>query len=351
MASKDMPDRTVAIDRLNLPADEKARMDAIHDYFPDHLIQVDDTSTHCHLSLQRSNYDYCEDIGDGLSWLGVNRDDVRDFYVSGPQSFLCLLESWIPYGWSMFLTNNDYRESSIAVIHLDDHTDMMSPKIGLYGTDWKDMLTHATIDMRAPETMKQGVLSGAITLGSMMTPLLHHLDRVDVFHLAYGRPSASMSIDRTTIADDLLDPRRRRMAVDVSSSLASAQRDAIRYLRTPEIVEIAKAIHPTKDILLHIDMDYFNNRYNGSDGWRDRPAMHDPPLELQKEEMVRICERFVRAGLVERIRHVSIGISPSFYPSEFWEEAMTYLLDRMVASGLPVSDLLEYVETPRCKET
>lgn len=351
MASKDMLDRTVAIDNLNLPADEKAKIDAIYDYFTDHFIEVDGTSTHCHLSLQRSNYDYCEDIEDGLNWLGVNRNNVRDFYVSGPQSFLCLLESWIPYGWSMFLTNKNYRESSIALIHLDDHTDMMSPKIGLYGTEWKDMLTHASIDMCAPEAMKQAVLSGAITLGSMMTPLLHHLDRVDVFHLAYGKPSLSMSIERTTIADDLLDPGRRRMAVDMSSNLAGTQREASRYLRTPEIVEIAKAIHPKTDIFLHIDMDYFNNRYNGSDGWKDRPTRHDPPLELQKEEMVKICESFVRGRLVERIRHVSIGISPSFYPSEFWEEAITYLLHRMVASGLPVSDLLEFVETPRCKET
>ena len=184
-----------------------------------------------------------------------------------------------------------------------------------------------------------------------MTPLLHHFDRVDVFHLTYGRSRASWSIDRTTIADDLIDPGRRRMAVDISSCLASVQRDASRYLRTPEIAEIADAIHPTMDIFLHIDMDYFNNRYNGSDEWKDHPARHDQPLELQKEEMTRISESLVGAGLVERIRHVSIGISPSFYPSEFWEEAMTFLLRGLVASGLPVSDLLEYVETHRRKET
>lgn len=350
MASMNVPDRIVAIDKLNLPHEEEARMAAVHDYFPDHLIEVDETSTHCHLSLQRSNYDYCEDIGDGLSWLGVNRDNVRDFYVSGPQSFFCLLESWMPYGWSMFLANNNYRENNIAVIHLDDHTDMMSPKIGLYGAHWKDMLTRAAIDMCAPETMKQAVLSGAITLGSMMTPLLHHFDRVDVFHLAYGRSSASMCINRITIADDLLDPGRRRMAVDISSGPVSAQRDASRYFRTQEIAEIAKAIHRTTDIFLHIDMDYFNNRYNGSDEWKDLPTRHDQPLDIQKQEMTRICESFVKAGLVERIRHVSIGISPSFYPSEFWEEAMTFLLHGLVASGLPLSDLLEYVETTRCKE-
>jgi hypothetical protein len=345
-----MPDVSAAIDRLNLPSDEEARLDMLHDYFPDHLIQVNDTSTHCHVSLQRSNYDYCEDLGVGLGWLGVNRDDVRNFYVSGPQSFLCLLESWIPYGWSMFLANNDYRPQSIAVIHFDDHTDMMSPKIGLYKTGWKDMLTHSAVDMCAPETMKQAVLSGAITLGSMMTPLLHHFDRIDVFHLTYGRSRAFRIIDRTTIADDLLDPGLRRMAVDISSCGTSAQRDASRYLRTPEIAEIVNAIHPTMDIFLHIDMDYFNNRYNGSDEWKYNPARHDQPLELQKEEMTRICESLVGAGLVERIRHVSIGISPSFYPSEFWEEAITFLLHGLVASGLPVSDLLKYVGTTRRKE-
>jgi len=324
-------------------------MDVVHDYFPDHLLDVHETSSHCHLGLQRSNYDYCEDLGGGLRWLDINVGDIRDFHVSGAQSFLCLLESWIPYGWSIFLANNQNRASRAAVVHLDDHTDMMSPKIGLYGEDWKDMLTHSAIDMCSPKTMKQAVLSGAITLGSMMTPLLHHLDQVDVFHLAYGGSAASMRLDRTTIDDDLLEPGRQRMAVDISNSIDPTRHDGCRYLRTPEISEIAKAIPKTADILLHIDMDYFNNRYNGSDEWKDHPARHDKPLRLQKEEMARICESFVGAGLVERVRHVSIGISPSFYPSEFWEDAMIFLLHGLVASGMPVSDLLEYVQT-RCRK-
>lgn len=345
-----MPVVSAAIDRRNLPSNEEARLDVLYDYFSDHLIQVTDTATHFNLSLKRSNYDYCEDIGAALHWLGVNHDDVRDFYVSGPQSFLCLLESWIPYGWSMYLANNNYRPQGIAVIHLDDHTDMMSPKIGRYGTGWKDMLTHAAVDMRTPETIKQAVLSGAITLGSMMTPLLHHFDRIDVFHLTYRNSRTSGILGRTTITDELLDPGRKRMAVDTSKCFSGAPQDASRYLRTRDIAEIISAIHPTMDIFLHIDMDYFNNRFNGSSEWRAPPVKHDQPLQLQKEEMTRINESLVRAGLVDRIRHVSIGISPSFYPSEFWEEATTYLLRGLVASGLPVSDLLEYVETHRRKE-
>ena len=344
-----MPGANAAIDRLNLPSNEEARLDVLYDYFSDHLIQVTDTTTHFNLSLERLNYDYCEDIGAALGWLGVNRDDVRDFHVSGPQSFLCLLESWIPYGWSMFLADNNYRPQSIAVIHLDDHTDMMSPKIGRYESGWKDMLTHAAVDMRTPETIKQAVLSGAITLGSMMTPLLHYFDRIDVFHLASGKPSTSGILGRTTIADELLDPGRRRMAIDTSHCFSSTQENASRYLRTHDIVEIVNAIHPTTDIFLHIDMDYFNNRFNGSSEWRNHTVNHDQPLEQQKEEMTRINQSLIRAGLVDRIKHVSIGISPSFYPSEFWEEAITFLLNGLAASGLPVSDLLDYVET-RCLE-
>lgn len=345
MASMDKPDRTVLISRPNLPSEEEARMDAIHNYFPDHIIQVDDSPTHFQLHLLRSNYDYCEDLEYGLGWLGVNRDNVRDFFISGQQSFLCLLESWIPYGWSTFLANNNYRETSIAIIHLDDHTDMMSPKIGLYGTEWKDMLTHAAIEMCDPKTVKQAILSGAITLGSMMTPLLHYIEKVDVFHLAHARASANMSIERTTIADDMLDPGLRRMAVLIGDGAPGARREAGRYLRTSKIAEITKAVPTKMDIFLHIDMDYFNNRYNGSTDWRNCSAGCDHPLKQQKEEMSSICESLVRARLVERIRHVSVGISPSFYPVEFWKEAVSFLLHELAASGLPVSDILNHVET------
>jgi len=344
LASK--PDAMVAIDRLRLPSEEQARMEMVHDYFPDHTIEVNDTPTHCQLRLQRSNYGYCEEMGDGLRWLGVAPDDVRDFYVSGTQSFLCLLESWIAYGWSQFLAENSYCPSRLTLIHFDDHTDMMSPKIGLYGADWKDMLTNGVVALSDPETIRRSVLSGAITLGSMMTPLLHQLDIVDVHHVAYGRRRLLRSLDRTTQPDDLLDPGRQRMAIALSCSSVSSG----RYIRTPEIGDTIKYIQPGTDVFLHIDMDYFNNRYNGSSEWRDQATRHDQPLARQKQAMQRICDQLVAADLVGRIRHVSVGISPSFYPSEFWQEATTFLLRGLVSSGLPATDLLEYVTDSRRHE-
>jgi len=129
----------------------------------------------------------------------------------------------------------------------------------------------------------------------------------------------------------------------MSIDLSGADKHGNMYLRTAEIREITESIKPETDIFLHVDMDYFNNRYNGSNEWRSHAVRHDQALDRQKEAIEKICHHLLVAGLVGRIKHVSIGISPSFYPAEFWQEGTSYLLKQLATLGLSVTDLMELI--------
>jgi hypothetical protein len=75
-------------------------------------------------------------------------------------------------------------------------------------------------------------------------------------------------------------------------------------------------------ILLHIDLDYFNDRYGGG-----VVAGRREPTE--KEMIGRIdkfCEALSLSGLQHRIENTTIALSPGFCPSEYWQVLLKTLI-------------------------
>jgi len=334
-----MQSKIITIDKKLLPSDEEKSMDVIFDYFPDHEIEITDTPTHYHLELNRSDFLYCENVENGLKCFGINKKEVRYFYLMGQRSFFCLLESWIPYGWSKFMAETQYFPDSLTIIHLDDHTDLMSPKISANHGGWKDMLTGETVNFSEPESIKMAIESGAITVGSMMTPLIHHIGKVDVFHLMQNVETVSRYFEKAKQPDRLIDPKQKIISINFTDKSNNKSVKNNIYLKTSYFSEIIKRIQPDTDIFLHIDMDYFNNRFNGSTDWANYPVKHNLSLDKQKMVMRVFCRNIFEAGLISRIKHVCIGISPSFYPSEYWKEGTACLLRELDSVGLKVADL------------
>lgn len=336
-----MQNRIIEIHKNQLPSNEEESMDVIFDYFSDHEIEIIDTPTHYRLELNRSDFLYCENVEKGLKDFGINKSAVRDFHVMGQKSFFCLLESWIPYGWSKFITKTQYLPDSLTVIHLDDHTDLMSPKISVTHNKWKDMLTGENISFSEPDSIKMAIESGAITVGSMMTPLIHHIGNVDVFHLMQNVDTVFQYLEKGKHSDTLIDPSQKRISINFIDTSYNKNIKSNIYLKTSHLSEIIKNIKPEAEIFLHIDMDYFNNRFNGSTDWANYPLKHNLSLNEQKMVMSNFCYNILDVGLVSRIKHISIGISPSFYPAEFWKEGTVFLLRELNSIGLEVADLIK----------
>jgi len=175
----------------------------------------------------------------------------------------------------------------------------------------------------------------------MMTPLIHYIENADVFHLMQNVETVSRYIEKATHPDSLIGPEQKKMSINLTDTPKSKGVKNSIYLKTSHLSEIIKSIQPETDIFLHVDMDFFNNRFNGSTDWANSSLKHNPNIDKQKEVMRVFCQNIFEAGLTSRIKHVSIGISPSFYPAEYWKEGTACLLRGFDSIGLKVAALIK----------
>jgi hypothetical protein len=84
-----------------------------------------------------------------------------------------------------------------------------------------------------------------------------------------------------------------------------------------------------RPILLHIDMDYFNNRYDGDSDWQLHAPRHDPSEDRVVEMVDELFDAVAMTGANDRVEDVAVGISPGFFPGELWAPAIGRVLDRI----------------------
>ena len=129
---------------------------------------------------------------------------------------------------------------------------------------WFDPITGARCDLYNPASVCSAIKSGAIGMGSFLTPILHVARHAEVRHLCQP-PKARTTMDHhiriTTEQDTLLDPGRNRPAVRLDPSAAEIGPESYRI--TPSVEARLDRLGDGPN-LLHIDMDYFNNRYDGT---------------------------------------------------------------------------------------
>jgi hypothetical protein len=73
-------------------------------------------------------------------------------------------------------------------------------------------------------------------------------------------------------------------------------------------------------ILVHIDMDYFNDRYDGDSNWLTRPHTHDPDEADLAPRLDAVLQTL--DGLRSSVSNVAIGVSPGFFPAEYWSQCI-----------------------------
>jgi hypothetical protein len=75
---------------------------------------------------------------------------------------------------------------------------------------------------------------------------------------------------------------------------------------------------PDGPVLIHIDMDYFNNRFDGDSDRVEHDHKYEQPLPRILERIDEVFEALDRRGVAERVADMAVGISPGFFPAEFW---------------------------------
>lgn len=326
------------VDRSLLPINDEDAFEFLIEYFNGFHVDCEIEHSYWNVSLKQEDFTYCENMTKGFETLNITATQCNDYCIEDSINCLCLSEAWIPYAWSQFLTKKRTPDR-LTVIHIDDHSDLMSPFIAQKDNRYFDMFTKENVCFRTPQMIKKAIKSGAIYIGAMLTPIVLSIPTTRVLHLKQNVSTSFSVMKYSPYADNLLINGGQRMAISFRE--AHNTQEPSLYFRTSDPTLLPQYILPDSAVLLHIDMDYFNNRYNGSTSWRTECLGLDLPFFKQTALMDSICRVIGDINMKVPISCTYIGISPSFYPSEFWKCGLRYLLTNLDSKGVNVRYFLE----------
>ena len=317
---------TIRVGRDLLPEEASSRHGRLRDYFCDKdatAVHKGDGDWMLELAWSGKAERYVDPrIGAELhDWDGIGLDGMAMARRRSGRVLTALYDTWTLYSWSKWLASAKVAAGErVTVLHLDDHRDLGSPRIALDGDGMVDLITGRAFDVRDPALVLSACESGAVGMGSFLTPFVFAVPECDIRQLGQP-PKVTETIDSilvpTTLPDDLLRPGALRQAVRLEPSAGTGPG---RYRTTCDLHAWLEDIKPGP-VLLHIDMDYFNNRYDGDNDWPDRRGRHDPSLELVLDRVGEVTSAIRVAGLLPRIVDAVVAFSPGFFPAEMWRSA------------------------------
>ncbi len=259
-------------------------------------------------------------LAEGLAWWGqgLTRDKMWQARRRTGKVLTALYDTWTLHSWSEWLHRRGQLPARLVILHVDDHRDLGSPRLLIQENGLFDPIRGGRFDLRFPDSVLGSLKSGAVGMGSFMTPFLHDFVQIEVRHLCQPpkvRQTQSYHIELTSEADSLLAPGRRRPAIE----LMPTQREGSgTYLVTSNAARWAADLEGCA-ALLHVDMDYFNNRYDGDSDWKLRPEA----LNADAADIARRSDELVQAvaGSGAIIEDAVLALSPGFFPAELWAQA------------------------------
>lgn len=318
---------TIVLPADRLPSDRHARHGALRDYFCDKDADAKFVNGSWHLELRwpdGAERHVDPKIRDELAaWNGIGLGGMAMARRRSGRVLTALYDTWTLPSWSDWVARAaPAHDAPITILHLDDHRDLGSPRLAITDAGMRDLITGDAFDLRKPASVLAACESGAVGMGSFLTPFLTAFPNCDVRQLGQApkiTATTDSAIVATTATDDLLAPGTSRPAIKLEL-LHPGGPGPGRYRATDDLADWLDGIVPGP-VLLHVDMDYFNNRYDGDGDWPDRVRRHDPSPEVVLAKVDEVTAAIRAAGLVERIEDAVVAFSPGFFPAEMWRAA------------------------------
>jgi hypothetical protein len=330
-----------SIDTKNKPIEE------LYDkYFSDHIIQNNDIDNRS-MWLQRNNdiFYYVEENKDYYSKLfhllpKYFKAPLPFCFAFGHRSLLCLNDSWTCLGWIDTILSNKkkIKNNEITLIHFDSHPDMGAPLLArdINSGAYYDLLSQNQVKTDSLFDFMTSISIGSIGISNFISILPLFFKNVNIYYInQFTGINRRSSYKLDFVYDDVFTKKNSNLlrmkniyAYDVIKS-----NEYPHSLVESNDIECLKPIS-NEPIFLHFDMDYFNNQLDGS-AVCFRKKNNNPSLHKQLEEIDRVTEQLHR--LRDKIIHVSIALSPGFFPSKYWEPSTQHLIKKLNHYDMPFS--------------
>jgi hypothetical protein len=266
---------------------------------------------------------------------GYSIADIPRLYIRNASGILAFDDSWTLVGWSDWWHNSlrTERDKEVVVLHLDDHQDLVAPMLVLSDQPdlWLDPLTQQATRLLDPDTTASAVVSGAIGIGCFLVPCIHAWPGCKILHLQRNRRETEVFWAAQSL---LAEPRISAWAQRPSFVRAECASPSHRtqYVRSSDFETLLEFVPPTAHILLHIDLDYFNDSLGG--GRPDDSPQQD--LSQAVQAISALGKTLEQRGMARRIEHAAVALSPGFCPSILWAPLLTALGRELRSIGCPV---------------
>lgn len=317
----------ISIPHDRLPSTAGERHAALRTYFCDKDARAEPTADGWNLTLDwPDGHDRHVDplLQQGLDWWGdaVEPGTMGMSRRRAGRILSALYDTWTLHSWSEWLASKPRSAvEEVVILHVDDHKDLAPPRIFTTAQGMRDALTGSPVELFEPDSVRNAICSGAVGMGSFLTPFLHAIPSAQVRQLCQP-PKATRTLDHrielTAEKDTLLEPEALRPAVRLVPHSGAMGRGCYRI--TPHVGAWLDDLG-SGPILLHIDMDYFNNRYDGDSDWPTRANAHDHALEVVLSKIDELTAALQLSGIGSRIDDVVVAYSPGFFPAELWAAA------------------------------
>ena len=119
---------------------------------------------------------------------------------------------------------------------------------------------------------------------------------------------------------------RRIGSAIIATSAPSKQIAGSEAWRWQEAPLLPLGLDDCQSVWLDVDLDAFCNRYDG-DSDRAHILSTESERLILRQRMDRFLDRLSNASWKSQIDAVSIAVSPGFFPSEYWDEAIPKITD------------------------
>lgn len=186
---------------------------------------------------------------------------IHAYKSDGAVFQLCFEDSWSGYFIAAHLRELG-AEDDLVLIHLDDHEDMMPTLLALDEGRLLNPTTDAVFSPSKPEDWEDAIQSGCVSIGNFITPLFYSGHRVHVRHLNNGDKNRDelCSVAPEEIEYDYF-PGVRFAALKRNRS--NGANSAGTYLCGANAKHVLSSL-PRGRVVVHIDLDYFINDFNGN---------------------------------------------------------------------------------------
>ncbi len=247
------------------------------------------------------------------SGLNYSADSVLRFHESCSAYDFSLEDSWSGYFIAKELSKNP-DVSTFAVLHLDDHMDMMPALLTSVDGALYDLASGSAFHCKSPGDWEGAIKSGGVGIGNFFTPFFWSMKWVDIVHLS-AHPALQREKLKVVLKPLPVPLTRNTKIIGLRLTDQSDVPAVGSYFRTDDPYE-ALSMLPKGTVFGHVDLDYFENSYNGRGGL----GKNKEKSSISREGLSRMSSFL---GALRETDHVFkrwiVATSPGFCAARYWK--------------------------------